>query len=47
MLLSVPGHALLWLIPANWKRTKREEAHVSNMFNFPMLFLATDPVVGV
>jgi hypothetical protein len=36
-ILAVPGHALLWLIPANWKRTKRKEAHVSNMFNFPML----------
>jgi hypothetical protein len=35
-LLAVPGHALLWLIPVTWKSKKREEAHVSNMFNFPM-----------
>jgi hypothetical protein len=35
--LAVPGHALLWLIAVKWKRKKREEAHVSNMFNFTML----------
>jgi hypothetical protein len=35
--LAVPGHALLWLIPVQWKSTKREDAHVSHMFNFAML----------
>jgi low temperature requirement protein LtrA len=37
ILLAVPGHALLWLIPVKWKRKKREEAHVSHMFNITML----------
>jgi hypothetical protein len=35
-LLAVPGHALLWLIPVQRKRTKREVAHVSHTFNVPM-----------
>jgi hypothetical protein len=26
MLLAVPGHALLWLIPVKWKRKKRGSA---------------------
>jgi hypothetical protein len=29
--------ALLWLIPVKWKSTKREDTHVSLMFNFTML----------
>jgi hypothetical protein len=37
IILAVSGHALLWLIPVKWKRKKREEAHVSHMFNFTML----------
>jgi hypothetical protein len=35
-ILAVPGHALLWLIPVQRKRTKREVAHVSNTLNVPM-----------
>jgi hypothetical protein len=36
MSLAVPGHALLWLLPVQRKRTKREVAHASNTFNVPM-----------
>jgi hypothetical protein len=36
MLLAVPGHAMLWLLLVQRKRTKREVAHASNTFNVPM-----------
>jgi hypothetical protein len=35
-ILAGPGHEVLWLIPVQRKRTKREVAHVSYTFNVPM-----------
>jgi hypothetical protein len=36
IILAVPGHVLLWLLPVQRKRTKREVANASNTFNVPM-----------
>jgi hypothetical protein len=36
LILAVPGHALLRLLPVQRKRTKREVVHASNTFNVPM-----------
>jgi hypothetical protein len=35
-MYMLPGHALLWLLPVQRIRTKREVAHASNTFNVPM-----------